>query len=112
MSSLVAFEARSTEDNVPGVVPGDQPGGLRWAWAVLACGEEPAHVSKPPIALTKRPNMLPTIITGVCALMVGQLAWRDPKYLVPMDEVQKWHAVKGALGPAFAETPSRRMQMT
>jgi len=36
----------------------------------------------------------------------------NPKYLVPTDEVQKWHAVKDALGPAFAGTPSWRMQMT
>jgi hypothetical protein len=41
-------------------------------------------VPEPGIAQNRRANMLATIITGLCALMVGRLAWRDPKYLVPL----------------------------
>jgi hypothetical protein len=32
---------------------------------------------------SKRPLILPTLITALCAVMVLHLAWRDPAYLVP-----------------------------
>jgi hypothetical protein len=40
-------------------------------------------VSTPPISPPKRPTLLPTIISAVCALMVAHLALRDPKFLIP-----------------------------
>ena len=35
----------------------------------------------------------------------------NPAYMVAIDDVQKWHAVKDALGPSFSGTPSWKMQM-
>jgi hypothetical protein len=32
---------------------------------------------------SKRKMLLPTLITGLSALMVAHLAWRDPRYLIP-----------------------------
>ncbi len=36
----------------------------------------------------------------------------NSKFMPSIDDVQKWHAVKDALGPSFAGSPSWRMQLT